>query len=109
MGDNENGRILKAFRKKFLIPIDSEPSEIFCEIDMFLTNLFYLSRSPTIIKYISNSFLFSKRSLNKKLLNIDLIKVDESDDCIIVLEILLQGIGFCIFVRFSSFALKTYF
>ena len=40
-----------------------------------------VSRSSTIIKYIFNSFLFSKRSLHKKLLNIYLIEVDEYWSC----------------------------
>ena len=40
----------------------------------------HVSCSPTIIKYIFNSFLFSKSSLNKNLLNIYLIEVDESDN-----------------------------
>ena len=34
-----------------------------------------ICRSSTIIKYIFNSFLFSKSSLNEKLLNIYLIEV----------------------------------
>ena len=37
-------------------------------------------RSSTIIKYIFNSFLYSKCSLNKKLLNIYLIEVHERDN-----------------------------
>ena len=37
-------------------------------------------RSSAIIKYIFNRFLFSKRSLHKKLLNIYLIEVDERNN-----------------------------
>ena len=38
-----------------------------------------LTRSSTIIEYIFNRFLFSKRSVNKKLLNMYSIIVDERD------------------------------
>ena len=40
-----------------------------------------LLRSSTIIKYIFNTFIFSKRSLHKKLLNIYLIEVEDRNNC----------------------------
>ena len=46
----------------------------------FASKLSCILRSSTIIKYIFNTFIFSKRSLHKKLLNIYLIEVDERNN-----------------------------
>ena len=60
---------------------------------MFLRNItssakeIHISRSSNVTKYIFNRFLFSKRSLNKKLLNIYLIKVNERDNSLFYFNI----------------------
>ena len=47
------------------------------EIQIDLSSFKDLSRSSTSIEYTFNNFLYSKCSLNKKLLNIYSIEVDE--------------------------------
>ena len=56
------------------------------KIGNFIMQMAYVLRSSTTIKYIFNRFLFSKRSLHKKLLNIYLIEVDERNNNQTILE-----------------------